>query len=143
MSNNREEARRQLDRLADALARDLDCIIDDELFEEAAELYGTAEAAISETRDLIESAITNHAKSRFTAARQAYEASTSVSRSKVLELPWDRKRALINKFSSTDNVLQEKLTMAARNEEEFEVDIDSFLEDLFDLGVIDNEGNVL
>ncbi len=142
MSNNRDQARRQLDRLADALARDVDRLTDDELLEEAAESYGAAETAVSETRDLVEAAITAHAKNRFAAARQAYEAHTSTSRPKVLELPWERKRALIDKFASNDNALKEKLTMAAHNEEEFEADIDSFLEDLVELGVIDDEGNI-
>lgn len=142
MNNNRDEARRQLDRLADALARDVDRLNADELFEEAAEFYGAADNAVSETRQLIEAAITAHAKSRFAAARQAYESHASKSSAKLLDLPWERKRELINKFASNDNELQKKLTMAARNEEEFEADIDSFLEDLVELGVIDDEGNI-
>ena len=32
--------------------------------------------------------------------------------------------------------------MAARNQEDFEADLDSFLEDLVELGVIDDKGDV-
>ena len=60
----------------------------------------------------------------------------------VFELPTERKRELVERFVSSDNQLREKLTMAARNQENLEDDIDSFLEDLIELGVIDDEGNV-
>ena len=142
MTNNRDEARRQLDRVADALARDVDQLNDDELLREAAESYGDPEKAAAETRGLIEAAIAAHGKRRLAAARQAYEAHAGKVRSKVVELPLERKRALIDRFASNDNQLREKLTMAARNEEDSEADIDSFLEDLVELGVIDEEGNV-
>ena len=130
MTNNRDEARRQLDRLADTLARDVDRMTDDELLQEAAE-----------TRGVIEATITRHGKRRLTTARHAYEVYISKVRSKVVELPLEKKRALIDKFARKDNQLRERLTMAARNEEDSEADIDSFLEDLVELGIIDDEGN--
>ncbi len=142
MTNNSDEARRQLDRLADALARDVDRLTDDELLQEAAESYGDPEKAAAEIRGVIEAAIAAHGKRRLMAARHAYEAHTGKVRSKVVELSLEKKRALIDKFAGNDNQLRERLTMAARNEEDSEADIDSFLEDLIELGVIDNEGNV-
>lgn len=142
MTNGRDDARRQLHRLADALARDVDRLTDDELIWEAAESYGDPEKAAAEIRGSIEAAITAHGKRRLAAARQAYKAHTNTVRSKVFELPLERKRALIDRFASNDNQLRERLTMAARNEENLEDDIDSFLEDLVELGVIDDEGNV-
>ena len=142
MTNNRVEARRQLDRLADALARDVDRLTDHELLREAAESYGDPEMAAAETRGLIEAAIAAHGRRRLTAARQAYEDQTRRARPNVVELSLEKKRALVNKFAGDDKQLREKLTMAARNEEDSEADIDSFLEDLIELGVIDDEGNV-
>ncbi len=59
----------------------------------------------------------------------------------MVELALEKKRALIDKFAGNDNQLRERLTMAARNEEDSEADIDSFLEDLVELGIIDDEGN--
>lgn len=141
MTNNRDEARRQLDRLADTLARDVDRMTDDELLQEAAESYGDPEQAAAETRGVIEATITRHGKRRLTTARHAYEVYISKVRSKVVELPLEKKRALIDKFARKDNQLRERLTMAARNEEDSEADIDSFLEDLVELGIIDDEGN--
>ncbi len=73
MTNNRDEARRQLDRLADTLARDVDRMTDDELLQEAAESYGDPEQAAAETRGVIEATITRHGKRRLTTARQDYE----------------------------------------------------------------------
>lgn len=142
MTNDRDVARQKLDRLGDTLARDVDRLSDDELFREAAEAYGESEKAIAATRGIIEAAIAAHGKRRLAAAREAYVAHSERHRSRVVDLPLDRKRALINQFASKDSDLQGKLTMAARNEEDQEADIDSFLEDLVELGVIDNEGNV-
>jgi len=142
MTSNRDEAWRKLDRLGDALARDVDKLTNDELFREAADSHGNTDMAVSATRGVIEAAIAAHGKRRLMAARQAYKAHIDSVKSKVIEIPSDRKRALLDRFANNDIQLQEKLTMAARNETDKETDIDSFLEDLVELGVIDEEGNI-
>ena len=142
MTNNRDAARRQLDRLADALARDVDQLSDEELLREAQEDYGDADKAALATKNIIREAIAAYGKRRLAAARKAYEAKTAKGTAKVFELPAEWKRELVERFASNDNQLREKLTMAARNQENLEDDIDSFLEDLIELGVIDDEGNV-
>ena len=142
MSNNRDEARRHIERLADALAREIDQLTDEELLREVKEEYGDPEKAALATKNLIQEAVTAHGKRRLAAARTAYEAQRGGGGSKVLELSAERKRELIDRFASNDNQLREKLTVAARKQEDLEADIDSFLEDLIELGVIDGEGNV-
>lgn len=142
MNNTRDVARRQLERLADTLARDVDRLTDEELLREAAEDYGDPEKATLATKNLIQEAISEHGKRRLAAARKAYQAQSARGGSKVFELPTERKRELVERFASNDNQLRERLTMAARNQEDLEADIDSFLEDLIELGVIDDEGNV-
>ena len=142
MNNNRDEARRQLERLADALARDVDQLTDEELLREAKEDYGDPDKAIFATKNIIQQAISAHGKRRLAAARRAYEAQNAIVGAKVFELSTERKRELVERFASNDNKLRERLTMAARNQESLEDDIDSFLEDLIELGVIDDEGNV-
>ena len=142
MNNNREETRRQLERLADALARDVDQLTDEDVLREATEEHGDPNKAALAAKNLIQEAITAHGKRRLATARTAYQAERERGGSKVFELSAERKRELIDRFASNDNQLREKLTMAARNQEDMEADIDSFLEDLVELGVIDDEGNV-
>ena len=74
-------------------------------------------------------------------ARQGYDAIRGKARAKVTELPLDRKTALVAHFAKHPQSLLAKLTMAARNEANSEADLDSLLEDLLELGVIDDEGN--
>lgn len=143
MTKDRQNACRQLNQLADALAHDLDQLPDDALLREAADHDADPSRVVSETRELIEAAITAHRKRRLMTARHGYEAETGKARLNVVLLAPERKQALINRFAGDDHQLREKLTMAARNEDYAEVDIDSFLEDLVELGVIDDEGNVL
>jgi hypothetical protein len=142
MSNDRDEARRKLGRLADALARDIDQLSDDDLLREATDDYGDSEKATLATKNLFQGAISHYGKHRLAAARKAYRTQSAKGGSRVFRLPLERKRELIEGFARNDNQLREKLTMAARNQEDFEADIDSFLEDLIELGVIDDEGNV-
>ncbi len=142
MSNNRDEARRQLERLADALSRDVDQLTDEELLREAQEDYGDSDKAALATKNIIREAIAAQGKRRLAAARRAYEAQNAKEGAKVFALSTERKRELVERFASNDDQLREKLTMAARNQENLEDDIDSFLEDLIELGVIDDEGNI-
>lgn len=142
MNNNRDKARRQLERVADALARDIDQLTDEELRRETKEDYGDPDKAIFATKNVIQQAISAHGKRRLAAARRAYEAQSAKVGAKLFELSTERKQELVERFASNDNKLRERLTMAARNQESLEDDIDSFLEDLIELGVIDDEGNV-
>lgn len=142
MNNNRDKARRQLERLADALARDIDQLTDEELRRETKEDYGNSDKAIFATKNVIQQAISAHGKRRLAAARRAYETQSAKVEAKLFELSTERKRELVERFASNDNKLRERLTMAARNQENLEDDIDSFLEDLIELDVIDDEGNV-
>ena len=59
-----------------------------------------------------------------------------------MQWPVERKRALIQRFAKNDSALKQKLTLAARKGEDTEADMDSFIDDLIDLGIIDDEGNV-
>ena len=77
MSNNRDTARRQLERLADALARDVDQMTDEELLREAQEDYGEADKAALATKNIIREAIAAYGKRRLATARRAYEAQTA------------------------------------------------------------------
>ena len=140
MSND-SDARIKLDRLGEALAKDLDALSDDELMEEIAATDEERQKTVSHMRSLIEEAIGTSGRRRLTKSRQAYDAIRGKARAKVTELPLDRKKALAAHFAKHPQALPEKLTMAARNEANSEADLDSLLQDLLELGAIDDEGN--
>lgn len=142
MTDNRDNARRQLARLADALARDIDQLTDEELAKEAAQEFGSVDKAAAVIKSRITRALEEGGRRRLAAARQAYDSHLHRNQSKIARLSLERKRVIIERFASNDNALQQKLTLAARNEEAPEADIDSFLEDLVELGLIDDEGNI-
>jgi len=139
MSKN-SDARVKLDRLSEALAKDLDTLSDDELSEEIA-ADSDVEKTVNHMRQLVESAIAEAGRRRLANARQGYEAIAEKQRSKVIQLPLNRKKELVAHFAHGANALPERLTLAARNEDNSEADLDSLLEDLLELGVIDDEGN--
>jgi hypothetical protein len=135
------DARVKLDRLSEALAKDLDALSDGELMEEIAATDEERQKTVSHMRSLIEEAIATSGRRRLAQARQAYDAIKGKARAKVTDLPLDQKKALVVHFAKDPQALPEKLTMAARNEANSEADLDSLLQDLLELGVIDDEGN--
>lgn len=130
----------KLDRLGEALAKDLDKLTANELSEEIA-ADDDVEKTLTSTRNLIESAIAETGRRRLARARQAYDAIQGKQRAKVIQLPLNRKKALVAHFAHSVGVLPERLTLAARNEDNSEADLDSLLEDLLELGLIDGQGN--
>lgn len=141
MSTDRDNARRQIERLIEALGRDIDAMSDEEILAEAADLYGSTEKAATDTLTIIGAVIAASGKQRLAAARKGYDTHVAGSRPNVVKLPLERKLVLIERFAGNDNDVGQKLTLAARNGEAVEADIDSFLEDLIELGLIDEEGN--
>jgi hypothetical protein len=134
------DARVKLDRLGEALAKDLDTLSEHELSEEIA-ADSDIEKTVNHMRQLVESAITEAGRRRLAKARQGYKAVAEKQRSKVIQLPLSRKKELVAHFAHNAGALPERLTLAARNEDNSEADLDSLLEDLLELGVIDDEGN--
>ena len=142
MSNEQNEARKKLEQLCNALADDIDAMTDEELLAELEEGGEDPDAIGARTGALITDAIADAGRRNLVAARAGYEAQKAARQGNVLQWPVERKRALIQRFAQNDNALKRKLTLAARKGEDTEADVDSFIEDLIDLGVIDNEGNV-
>ena len=142
MNKEQNKAREMLDRLRNALADDIDALSDEELLAELKEDGEDVDAIATRTGALIADAIANSGRSKLAAARAGYEIRKAAGhRSNILQWPVERKRALIQQFAQNDNALTRKLTLAARKGEDTEADVDSFIEDLIDLGVIDDEGN--
>lgn len=144
MNKNQNEAIEKLERLCNALADDIDATSDKELLAELQQAGEDIDAIAKQTRELIAASIAKIGRHKMEAARAGYEAEMHQTghESKVLHWPVSRKRELIQRFAQNNDALKQKLTLAARQEEDLKTDMDSFIEDLIDLGVIDDEGNV-
>ena len=144
MNKNQNEAIEKLERLCNALADDIDAMSDEQLLAELREAGEDIDAIAKQTGELIADVIAKVGRHKMEAARAGYEAETHQPghTSKVFHLPVSRKHELIQRFAQNDDALKQKLTIAARKEEDPEADMDSFIEDLINLGVIDDEGNI-
>ena len=144
MNKDQNEAIEKLERLCNTLADDIDAMSDEELLAALQETSEDTAAIAKRTGELIAEAIAKVGRHKMEAARAGYEAEAyqPSHKSKVFHLPMSRKRELLQRFAQNDDAFKKKLTLAARKEEDTEADVDSFIEDLIDLGVIDDEGNV-
>ena len=140
MSKDNHETAQQLRRLSHLHADAVDAVSDGELIKEAEAVFGSFEAAASGARDIVRAAVAASGKRRLEQARLAYDLHVKRPRAKVFALPIEGKRALLNAFAANDVAFKEKLTLAARHGTETESDLDGFLEDLLELGVIDESG---
>lgn len=138
------DASRQLGRIADKLADDLGKLSDAELLAETREIGLDPKALAVQAKAAIERAMLEHGKKRLAAARAAATAATATRTiSNVTNLSLEKKRTILNQFAANDVGLREKLTLAARKgDAQSERDIDSFLQALFELGVIDDQGRM-
>lgn len=142
MSKEQNTAREKLKRLCNALADDIDAMTDEELLAELEEVGEDINEIAARTSALISDAVKNAGRRKLAAARASYEKHEAGHQGGVLQWPMERKRALIQMFAQNDNALEQKLTLAARKGEDTGEDVNSFIEDLVDLGVIDDEGNL-
>lgn len=95
------------------------------------------EELVSDAKSIVQAAVENGGKKRLTAAKTSLKGDTLPDN--VVEWPKERKLEL---FKEVDGIAE--LTMAARNRQVYTDDeIDQQLEDLIDLGVIDEKGNVI
>lgn len=136
MTDNRNNERRSLISLADALFDDLIAVSDEELLQEVLESGGDIEAINNHMQSLCNEAILQTRKDRMKAAQAGREAAKIANTiSDVVDLSVAR-RALQESFQHED------LSMAARNETADELTDEEVLRkynDLIHLGVIDPE----
>jgi hypothetical protein len=129
----------------DRQVADVDALTDEELFAEAREAGEDPEQVADTLRSLIDALITEQAKERLRSARVSLDvrrAATSAGTANVLS--FEKKQAILQGFADNDVKLRQRLTMAARQGEgTSEREIDAILQDLRDLGAIDEDGNPL
>ena len=143
MNKSQNEAIEKLKRLCRALDDDMDSMSDEEMLAELEEAGEDADAIATRADQLITEAIAKVGRCRLESARAGYMAKTHPAsyRSRVLQWPVNRKLALIQSFAQNDDAFKQKVTLAARKGNDTEMDLDSFIEDLIELGVIDDRGN--
>lgn len=130
-----------LRRLLDELADDLMSLSDAELLAELATDGLDVDAEAAAARNAIAGGVAHAGQARLAAAR------TAVSRdrkARVVRQPLraDRRDAVLARFANDDPKLKSRLTMAARKGEVVsEKEMDAILDDLRELGAIDDEGN--
>lgn len=142
MVRNSNETCRKLARLANALADEIDTLSDEEIIHEVQADYGNVAQFAADIKASISKVVSDHGKQRLFVARAAFNASQFNRQSKIVSLPIDKKRALLQKLARANNSFGEKITLAARNETTSEKDVDSLLLDLVALGLVDDEGNL-
>lgn len=130
-----------LHRLLDELADDLMNLSDAELLAELAADGLDVDADAAAARSAIAGGVARAGQARLAAAR------TAVSRdrkARVVRPPLraDRRDVVLARFANDDPKLKSRLTMAARKGEGVsEKEINAILDDLRELGAIDDEGN--
>ncbi len=149
-ANRNQDARRQLRRLTERMADDIFAMTDDELLAELREAGENVDDLARRGDEAIARGMAESGRRKLAAAREGYKAASSRERdgsvcaSNVITLPLAEKRKILESFAANDAELRAKLTMAARHGDDGDIsekDLNSLLEDLRDVGAIDDKGN--
>lgn len=141
MTDHERNASEKMSRLAEVLASDAMAATDDEVHAEMREEHGSVETGAARVRSVIGMAVARSGRRKFEAARMGIEKARRVGSPTVSPLSLADKRRIVERYAANDGAFGRKLTLAARNGQEMsEVELDSFLEDLRDLGAIDEGG---
>ena len=127
--------------IANNIVEDILEASDEEIVNEAQSAFEDVDLEIEKTKKLIQSAVMKSRKQRlFTAKKQLEGKRSSQGGENILTLSFVQKKQLIEQAKQS----VPSLTLAARNEEDItETDADGMLQDLIDLDVIDENGNIL
>jgi len=130
----------KLNRLVDSVIDDIQEMPDEEVSQLAIEVFGGIEPVINNFNSIVERAEKVAKKQRYDDAKNRLKATHGSSHSaNIVNLPLDRKKAILEIVQKNRLIS----TRAARSATDIEADIDSTLEDLVELGAIDENGNPL
>lgn len=135
--------RQHVDRLLEALTKDLFETRDEDLYRELREAGEEPVDVARHVRSLAAAAFAEVGLRRLAEARAQLDRVRSLrSQAPVTRLPLIEKDAILRQFAANDKPLQERLTMAARNGGSLsESEMNSVLLDLVELGAIDGDGH--
>jgi hypothetical protein len=139
----RNPSAEQLERALDRMVEDVNATSDEEILKEANEVYGNADAAVARVQGALVAALKRSGQKKLKQARAGLGAARAAKpASNVVELSLAKKRRILDTFAGSNNPIGDKLTMAARNGVAIgEAEIDGMLQDLIELGAIDEHGN--
>ena len=130
----------QADRITDFLVEDILNASDEEIMAEAKEDYADVKAEAEHIHKLIKSAIFDHGKTQLKEAKKQFIADKEKRNKNVSVISLEDKRALIRRLSESNT----GLTLAAREENKMsDRDLDACIQSAYELGLIDEEGNIL
>jgi hypothetical protein len=143
MTNSKNKATSQIERIADMIFRDLLETSDEEILVEAAEDGMDIKKEVERISSIISEASFISGKAKLAAAKKALLERKTAKLRPFHSLSIQKKKEIMHNLESNDN-LRKEVTLAARNENELsEVDLEAYLQSLYDLKVIDEEGNAL
>lgn len=143
MTDKKNHATLQLERVADLIFQDLLETSDEEILAEAVEDGMDVEKEVERISSIISEAAFNNGQAKLAAAKKGFLERKSAKRSTFGSFTLQKKRQIIGSLKSNDN-LKRQITLAARNENDLsDSDLNAYLQSLYDLNVIDEEGNVL
>jgi ATP-dependent protease HslVU (ClpYQ) ATPase subunit len=132
----------QLGRIVDLMVDDVLEASNEEILQEASEENRDVEDEAQKVHALIQEVVFEHNRSKLEEAKKQYQAHKARNKPHLRVAEIDKKREIFRNLSSNDNT--GNLTMAARKEEELsDRDIESVLQDMLELGLIDEDGNIL
>lgn len=129
------------------LGAELESLSEDQLLAECGEDYGSVQSMVERFDTIVGDAAARSKRRRLDAARKGYRDaanhpetfSADFSAEQILKLTLSEKRALLERLTGDAGG---EMTLAARNENRSETDIDAILRDLLIMGAIDEEGNI-
>jgi len=137
--NNKSTAQEDLDRLADSFVDDVLKMTDEEVLAEAQDAFGDTASLVAEMRELFEECVSESAKAKLSAAKEALAADSKAPAS-VAHFDRIRARREYDALLANDNETKKKLTLAARNGRgQSESDIESAVDDLAELGAFEHD----
>lgn len=144
MTNKNPDATLQIDRLNDMIFRNLSETNDEEILAEAVEDGMDVDKEIERITSIISDAIFTSGQAKLAVAKKELAERRSAERKNPFHaLSIQKKNAILNSVKSNDN-LKEKVTLAARNENNLsEADIEARLQSWYELKLIDEDGNLL
>ncbi len=142
MMKKEKNIQNQIDRIVDLMVDDVLETSNEEILQEVSEENRDVKAEAQRVHALIQEAVFEHNKSKLEEAKKQVKTHKSRSRLQLRVAGIDKKRELLRNLNANDNMVH--LTMAARKEEELsDRDIESVLQNMLELGLIDEDGNIL
>lgn len=130
----------KLNALTDSVAIDIMAMSDEEILDIATGVFGSKDEINKVFDNVVEKAIVDVGRKRFQAAKAKLdEENRHHKKSKINSLSLEQKQKVIEMIQRNSDIP----TLAARNASKIQDDLDSLLEDLVQVGIIDEDGNLL